>query len=102
LVWRSLGGVLHFFSHLYLALGPNPLTHSFGSSFVGNLAKIHVFRALEWLSSISVAKIMDKKRKIVENFCTHKPQFGLEHSPILYGQHSPVARAKKLLKSALN
>jgi len=42
LVWRLLGGTsqvevfLHIFGHIYLALGPNPLTHSFGSSFFGN------------------------------------------------------------------
>jgi len=53
---------------------------------------------------MSVAKIMDKKTKIDENFCTHKPQFGLEHTPSLYGQHShsPAHRAGELFKSALN
>jgi len=44
---------------------------------------------------------MDKKTKIGENFCTHKPQFGLEHTPV-YGQHSPADRARELFKSALN
>jgi len=34
-------------------------------------------KALEWLSSISIAKIMDKKPIICENFCTHKPQPGI-------------------------
>jgi len=28
-----MGVFLHFFGHLYLGLGPNQLTHSFGSSF---------------------------------------------------------------------
>jgi len=45
---------------------------------------------------------MDKKTKIGENFCTHKPQFGLEHTPFLYGQHSPADRTRELFKSALN
>jgi len=41
LVWRLLGGTsqVHFFGHLYLALGPNQLTHSFGSSFFRKLGK---------------------------------------------------------------
>jgi len=45
---------------------------------------------------------MDKITKIGENFCTHKPQFGLEHTPSLYGQHSPADQARELFKSALN
>jgi len=45
---------------------------------------------------------MDKKTKIGENFCTHKLQFGLEHTPSLYGQHSPSDQARELFKSALN
>jgi len=45
---------------------------------------------------------MDKKTKIGENFCTHKPQFELEHTPFLYGQHSPADRARELFKSTLN
>jgi len=51
---------------------------------------------------MSVAKIMDKKTKIGTNFCAHKLQFGLEHTPSLYGQHSPANRARELFKSALN
>jgi len=51
---------------------------------------------------MSVAKIMDKKTKIGTNFCAHKLQFGLEHTPSLYGQHSPVDRARELFKSTLN
>jgi len=45
---------------------------------------------------------MNKKTKIGKNFCTHKLQFGLEHIPCLYGQHSPADRARELFKSALN
>jgi len=45
---------------------------------------------------------MDKKTKIGENFCTHILQFRLEHTPSLYGQHSPADRARELFKSALN
>ena len=45
---------------------------------------------------------MDKKTKIDENFCTHKPQPGVEYIPFLYGHHSPADRAKELLKPALN
>jgi len=45
---------------------------------------------------------MAKKNKIGENFCTHKPQFGLEHTPFLNGHHSPADRARELFKSALN
>jgi len=96
------GVFLHFFGHLYLALGPNQLTHSFDSSFFRNYAKIRIFTALEWLSSTSVAKIMDKKTKISANFCTHKLHFGLKHTPSLYGQHLPVDGARELFKSALN
>jgi len=45
---------------------------------------------------------MDKKTKIDENFCTHKLQFGLEHTPSLYGQHSLADRARELFESTLN
>jgi len=45
---------------------------------------------------------MDKKTKIGESFFTHKPQFGLEHTPSLYGQHLPADRARELFKFALN
>jgi len=45
---------------------------------------------------------MAKKNKSGENFCSHKSQFGLEHTPFLNGYHSPADRAKKLFKSALN
>ena len=44
-VWRSLGGppqvgvFLLFFSHLWPALGPNPLGHSFGSRFFWKLVQ---------------------------------------------------------------
>jgi len=44
---------------------------------------MHVFRALEWLSRISAAKIMDKNTKIGEHFCTHKPQRGW-NTPLFY------------------
>jgi len=54
------------------------------------------------LSSISVAKVMDKKIKIGENFCTRKLLFGLEHTSSLYGQYSPADRARELFKSTLN
>jgi len=47
--------------------------------FVGNCQNA-LFRALEWLSSTSVAEIMDKKNKIGKNFCTHKPQSGVENT----------------------
>jgi len=45
---------------------------------------------------------MDKSPKIGENFCTHKPQFGLEHTLFLNGQHSPAHRAREVFKSGLN
>jgi len=45
---------------------------------------------------------MDKKTKIGENFCTHKPQPGVQNIPFLYGHHSPADRARELFKSALN
>ena len=45
---------------------------------------------------------MDEKTKSGENFRTHKPQFGLEHTPSLYGQYLPADRARELFKSALN
>jgi len=34
--------------------------------FFGNYTKSRVFKALEWLSAISVATIMDKKNKLVK------------------------------------
>jgi len=34
-----VGVFLHFFGHLYLALGPNQLTYSFGSIFIQKLGK---------------------------------------------------------------
>jgi len=45
---------------------------------------------------------MAKKNKIGENFCTHKPQFGLELTPFLNGHHVLADRARELFKSALN
>jgi len=51
---------------------------------------------------MSVAKIMAKKRNIGENFYTHKPQFGLEHTTFLNGNHLLADRARELLKSGLN
>jgi len=51
---------------------------------------------------MSVAEIMDKKTKIRDNFCTHKPQFWLEHTPFLNSHHSPADRARELFKSDLN
>ena len=45
---------------------------------------------------------MAKKNKIGENFCTHKPQFGLEQTPFLNGHHSPADRVRELFKSILN
>jgi len=71
-VQSSLGetsqlGVFAFLGQLYLALGANPLSHLFGSSFLGNQVIIRVFRALDWLSSISGVKIMAKKIEIGKN-----------------------------------
>jgi len=45
---------------------------------------------------------MDKKTKIGENFCTHKPQPGVDCTPFLNGHHSPADRARELFKAALN
>jgi len=53
--------VFLLFGRDYLALGANPTSHFFGSSFVGNKTKICIFRALDWLSSITKAKIMTQK-----------------------------------------
>jgi len=44
---------------------------------------------------------MNKKAKF-ENFCTHKPQSGIECTHFLSGHHSPTDRAGELFKSALN
>jgi len=41
-------------------------------------------------SSKYAAKIMDKKTKIGEHFCTHKPQPGVGYTPFLNGHHSPA------------
>ena len=59
-------------------------------------------KALEWLSSRSVAEIMDKTSKIGEIFSTHKPQPGVENIPFLNGHHSPADRARELFVSGLN
>jgi len=53
-------------------------------------------------SSLSVAKTMDEKPKICENFCTHKPQPRVEYTPFLNGDHSPADRAGGLFKPAIN
>jgi len=42
-------------------MGSNSLTHSFGSEIVENYVKIRVHRTLDWLASISVAKIIGQK-----------------------------------------
>jgi len=47
------------------------------------LAKIRVLRALEWLSSISVAKIMDKKHKLVKISAPTNPNLGC-NTPFFY------------------
>jgi len=51
--------------------------------------KFRVFRALDWLSSISGAKIMAQKTKIGQNFYPCICQPGMESTHILYGQNSP-------------
>jgi len=45
---------------------------------------------------------MGKKTKICENFCTYKPQPGVDYTPFLNGYHSPADRARGLFKPALN
>jgi len=45
---------------------------------------------------------MDKKTKIGENFCTQKPQSGVDNTPFLNSHHSPADPARELFKSALN
>jgi len=68
----QVGVFLCFFGHLYQTLRAIPMIHFFGSSFFWKLGCDLHLRALEWLSSISGAKIMGQKTKIGKNFCTHK------------------------------
>jgi len=51
---------------VYQTLGANPKGHLFGSSYFGIYAVIQVFRAIDWLASISGAKIMTVKQKIAK------------------------------------
>jgi len=60
-------------------------------AFVGNKAVIRVFRALEWLSSVSGDKIMNSKPNIGKNFYTYKQKPGVNYTHILNGHHSPAA-----------
>jgi len=55
------------FCQIYPALGANPLSYFLIGVFFENQAKIGVLRALEWLSGMSGAKIMETKTKIGEN-----------------------------------
>jgi len=50
----------------------------------------------------TVAEIMDKTPKIIENFSTHKPHSEVENTPFPNGHHSPADRARELFKSDLN
>ena len=61
-----LGGVTSggVFGLLYPTLGAKPMSQIFRSSLFGNYTIIRVFRALDWLSSISGTKIMDQIPKI--------------------------------------
>ena len=81
-VWGSLGGTsrvgvfLRFFGLLYVALDANPMSQFFRSSFFRNYAIIRVFRALDWLSRISGAKIMPQKPKSGQNFTPTNSNLG--------------------------
>jgi len=45
---------------------------------------------------------MNKKTKVGELFCIHKPQPGVEYTRFLLGHHSPADRARELFKPDLN
>jgi len=76
------GGIFVFFWPLLPDPGPQPIDPFFWLKFFSE-TKQKVFRALEWLSSISVANIMDKKTKIGKNFASTNPNLGW-NTPFLY------------------
>jgi len=55
----------------------------------GNYTIIRVLKALDWLSSISGAKIMPQKTKSGQNFYPYKLQPGVKKTHIGYGHKSP-------------
>jgi len=54
------------FGQVYLVLGANTTSY-FWLNFLGNSAKIRIFRVLEWLSSISGAKIVAQNLILNQN-----------------------------------
>ena len=81
-VWAFLGptskvGVfLRYFGHLCLAPGSVPMSHFWTQSFVENCVKIRVYRAFDWLSSISAGKSMAHKLNNDQNFAPSKSTLG--------------------------
>ena len=52
-------------------------------------AIIRVFRALDWLSSISGSKVMPQKPRSGQNLCPYKRKPGLNNTQFGYGHNSP-------------
>jgi len=67
------------FALFCLALGAVPMNHFWTQCLVENQVKIHVYRAFDWLSSISGAKIMDLIPKIDQNLLPQKSLLGALH-----------------------
>jgi len=63
-----VGVSFSFFGLVYAALDANAMSQLFRTSCFWNYAIIRVFRAFDWLSSISGSKIMLQKPKNDQNF----------------------------------
>ena len=70
----------------------------FGSSFFGFYAIIQVFRARDWLSSISAVKIMAQKPKCGKNYTLTNANLGYITPQDITGHNSPSDYARELFK----
>jgi len=61
--WRHNEGMFsQLFDQFHQTLGTNPMSHFLAQALFGNYTVFHIFRALEWLSSIPGAKIMGENK----------------------------------------
>jgi len=83
---------------VYQTLGANPKGHFFGSSYFGIYAVIQVFRAIDWLASISGAKIMTVKKKIAKTSTPANANLGCIPPPAITCQPIQLESCSKPLK----
>jgi len=97
--WRHHGACFRdFLAKFTWPWAPRPWGIFLDQVCFGNSASIRVFWALDWLSSISGAKIMAQNTKIGKNFYPHKHNFGC-FTPIFY---MAVTRQQLELESSLS